>query len=46
MNQIFSNFLLKVDQSQIGRVLNYMADLAQETNQLSFLIDAYFRIGH
>lgn len=44
--QIFSNLLLKVDQSEIGRVLNYMADIAQETNQLSFLIDAYQRIGY
>jgi hypothetical protein len=46
MYQIFSNLLLKADQSQIGRILNYMADLSQETNQLGFLIDAYTRIGH
>lgn len=43
--QMFANLLLKSDCSHMSRVLNYMADLSQETNQLGFLIDAYLRIG-
>lgn len=43
--QIFTNLLVKADCTQVSRVLNFVADLAQNTNQLGHLIEAYLRIG-
>ena len=43
--KIFSKLLSKTDTAQNVKVLNFMADLAQDTNQLTFLIDAQLKIG-
>lgn len=45
MLQIFADLLLQQESNQSAKLLDFIADLAVETNLLSFLVTAYSRIG-
>ena len=42
---MYSNLLQQVESPHCAKVLDYIVDLAVDTNQLSYLIDAYSKIG-
>jgi hypothetical protein len=42
---IFANFLMQADSFCYYKILQFMADLAQDTNHLNYLTDTYLRIG-